>query len=103
MSHTEKMLNSFDERFWKLTKEDNASYAMNGREGKQIKHFLLSSHREYIVDQIKRLEGERKTVTKGNLHEVYEDDRAIGFNSALTQQIAVLEREIKEVEELIKK
>ena len=101
MSHPEKMLNSFDEKFWKLTKEDNASYAMNGREGKQIKHFLLSSHLSYLLESKKKLEGELRDIPYAPETEQIKIDKI--WNSALTQQIAVLEQEIKEVEELNKK
>ena len=94
MSHPEKMLNSFEENYGKPCGGDYDCWP----DGEKIKHFLLQTHLSYLLQSKKRLEGEIKTPYADAIDDF---EHITSFNSALTQQIAVLEQEIKEVESLI--
>ena len=109
MSHTEKMLKEYEE---KTSSYESGGFLDYGDDDcpaeinwKNIELFLLTSHLSYLLQSKKRLEGEMKEEYQYHTPEYHECNACDvhTFNSALTQQIAVLEREIKEVEELIKK
>ena len=99
MSHPEKIIKEFEEKFG-----DNAIYPDNWKTSEGATHsilnkFLLQTHLSYLLDFKKRLEGEIKDIPYAPETEQIKIDKI--WNSALTQQIAVLEQEIKEVESLI--
>jgi len=98
MSHPEKIIKEVEERFASKTYDTYQGWSFKDIE--EVKHFLLQTHLSYLLQSKKRLEGEIKTPYADAIDDF---EHITSFNSALTQQIAVLEQEIKEVEELIKK
>ena len=98
MSHPEKIIKEFADTWcWKAKLGKANIYAIHPEIVDDIKDFLLQSHLSYLLQSKKRLEGE---IHWSDLEEM-PSERLVGFNSALTQQIAVLEQEIKEVEKMI--
>ena len=106
MSHPEKIIKSFEEKFsgthtiknWALEECDCEPFDVNERQTceRKIQKFLLQSHLSYLLESKKRLEGEIEWA-KG----IADFMRSNPKNDFLTQQIAVLEEEIKEVRLLL--
>jgi hypothetical protein len=71
----------------------------------KIKSFLLQSHLNYLEEEVKRLEGEKRICPHDSHCHCREEKCYIheegGFNSAIKQQIDLKKREIEETKKLL--